>query len=35
MSELSMFNYPDLHLSVGGCMIILTTTEKEKITHGT
>jgi hypothetical protein len=28
------FNYPDLHLSVVGCMIVLTTT-KRRNTHGT
>jgi hypothetical protein len=34
MSRLSMFNYLDLHMSVGWCMIRLTTNNKEK-THGT
>jgi hypothetical protein len=34
MSELSLSNYPDLHLSDRPCILKLSTTTKEK-THGT
>jgi len=35
MSELSMFNYPDLLLSVHGCIVRYINKQKRKITHGT